>query len=179
MRPYQPAGMWEEFSFNKIKYVQDHGDALYRRSLYTFWRRTVPPPTMFDTPSRQICTVRQGRTNTPLQSLVLLNEMTYVECSREMAERLLTDPKLSSDTHRLAYGFRLCTAREPTEGEMRVLLASFERLQKQFATDKDAAMKLVSIGEKPRNEKLDAATVAALSQVCDMMLNLDETLTKE
>ncbi len=179
VKPYQPAGIWEEFSFNKIKYEQDHGDALYRRSLYTFWRRTVPPPTMFDTSSRQICTVRQGRTNTPLQSLVLLNEMTYVECSRIMAERVLTDPALTSDAARLAYAFRLCTAREPSDGEKRVLLSSLERLRKQYESDKDAAMKLLSVGEKPRNEKLDVAVLAAYAQVCDLILNLDETLTKE
>ena len=177
--PYQPPGLWEEFSFNKLNYVQDHGDKLYRRSLYTFWRRTVPPTTMFDTPSRQICTVRQARTNTPLQSLVLMNEMTYVECSRMLAERLLTDQGLKTDGERLSYGFRLCTGHAPTPGELTVLTASLERLHSQFRSDPAATNKLLSIGEKKRNETLDLTTLAAYAQVCDLMLNLDETLTKE
>ncbi len=179
VKPYQPAGMWEEFSFNKLKYEQDHGENLYRRSLYTFWRRTVPPPTMFDTPSRQVCTVRQARTNTPLQSLVLMNETTYIECSRMMAERLLTDDAAKSDSDRVATAFRLCTARPPTEGETRVLQAALDRLRKQYAADAESAEKLLNIGEHPRNESLNAGEVAAYSQLCDMMMNLDEALTKE
>jgi hypothetical protein len=179
VKPYQPAGMWEEFSFNKLKYVQDHGESLYRRSLYTFWRRTVPPPTMFDTPSRQLCTVRQARTNTPLQSLVLLNEMTFVESSRVLAERLMTDPKLMDDGSRLTHAFRLCTARQPSEHELSVLESSLQRLRQEYGSDKDAAIKLLSVGETPRNEKLNPADVAAYAQVCDLILNLDETLTRE
>jgi hypothetical protein len=179
VKPYQPPGLWEEFSFNKLKYEQDHGDSLYRRSLYTFWRRTVPPTMMFDTPSRQLCTVRQTRTNTPLQSLILMNEPTFVESARIMAERLLTDEKLKTDGQRLAYGFRLCTARQPSESELKLLQSSLDRLHAQFQSDPDAAKKLLAIGEKKRNESLDLPTLAAYSQVCDLLLNLDETLTKE
>ena len=123
--------------------------------------------------------VRQARTNTPLQSLVLMNETTYVECSRVMAERPLCDPKFSTDAQRVAYAFRLCTSRRPSDGEMNVLLESLARLRKEFDADKDDAAKLLGIGEKPKHDKLNPATVAAYSQVCDLILNLDETLTKE
>ncbi|HWE04813.1 MAG TPA: PSD1 and planctomycete cytochrome C domain-containing protein [Tepidisphaeraceae bacterium] len=179
VKPYQPAGLWEEFSFNKLRYEQDHGEKLYRRSLYTFWRRTVPPPTMFDTPSRQLCTVRQARTNTPLQSLVLLNEMTFVESSRVLAERLMTDPKLTDDGSRLTRAFRLCTSRKPGEHELSVLESSLQRLRQEYRSDPSAAMKLLSVGESPRNEKLNPVELAAYAQACDLILNLDETLTRE
>src|SRR5678816_4905 len=91
VKPYQPPGVWEEMSLDQIKYTQDHGEALYRRSLYTFWRRTVAPTEFFDVPQRQVCSVRQVRTNTPLHALALLNDATYIEASRVLAENLLTD----------------------------------------------------------------------------------------
>ena len=118
MKPYQPPGLWEELSFNNKttidEYVQDHGDELYRRSMYTFWKRTVPPPALaiFDAAGRETCTVRLGRTNTPLQALNLLNDVVYVEAARKLGERMMREGG-ATPAERIAYGFRLATARTP------------------------------------------------------------------
>src|SRR5262249_6694179 len=130
VRPYQPPGIWEEMSFGFIKYQQDKGPSLYRRSLYTFWRRTVGPTMLFDTSPRQVCTVRQSRTNTPLQALILMNDITFVEAARVLAERLMTQGGQALDD-RLTLLFRLATGRQPGEEERRILAASFARLHKQ------------------------------------------------
>ena len=177
VRPYQPPGLWEDFSFNQIKYVQDKGDKLYRRSLYTFWRRSIGPPNMFDTPSRQVCTVRQARTNTPLHALILLNDVTFVEASRVWAERLTKEEKTPG--LRLALALRQATARPPTATEQKVLLAGYQRVLKQYQADPKAAEKLVSAGELPRDKTLDLAEHAALATMLNMILNLDEVMTKE
>jgi hypothetical protein len=177
VRPYQPAGLWEDFSFNQIRYVQDHGDKLYRRSLYTFWRRSIGPPNMFDTPSRQVCTVRQARTNTPLHALILMNDVTFVEASRVWAERLMKEEK--SPGPRLAFAWRQATARSPSAAEQKVLLAGYQRVLKQYQADPKAAEKLVSTGESPRDKALDVAEHAALAAMLNMILNLDEVMTKE
>src|SRR5439155_927647 len=120
VRPYQPAGLWEDFSFNQIKYTQDKGDNLYRRSLYTFWRRSIGPPDMFDAPARQVCTVRQARTNTPLHALTLLNDTIYVEAARVLAQRVMNEAGTTPED-RLRYVFRLATARNPSDAEQQVL----------------------------------------------------------
>ncbi|MBI2806453.1 MAG: PSD1 domain-containing protein [Planctomycetes bacterium] len=177
VRPYQPPGLWEDFSFNQIKYVQDKGDKLYRRSLYTFWRRSIGPPNMFDTPNRQVCTVRQARTNTPLHALILMNDVTFVEASRVWAERLMKDHKTPET--RLAFAWRQATARPPTATEQKVLLAGYQRVLKQYQADPKAAEKLVSMGESPRDKTLDVAEHAALAAMANMILNLDEVITKE
>ncbi len=177
VKPYQPPGLWEDFSFNQIRYVQDHGAALYRRSLYTFWRRSIGPPNMFDTPARQVCTVRQARTNTPLHALVLMNDVTFVEAARVWAERLMKQP--GTPEQRLAVAFRAATARAPSPAEQKVLLAGFERLRRQYAGDKAAAQKLVSAGEYPRDTALDGAEHAAYTAMLNTILNLDEVVTKE
>ncbi len=177
VRPYQPPGLWEDFSFNQIKYVQDKGDKLYRRSLYTFWRRSIGPPNMFDTSSRQVCTVKQSRTNTPLHALILLNDVTFVEASRVWAERLMKAEK--SPGPRLALAWSQATARPPSPTEQKVLLAGYQRVLKQYQSDKAAAEKLVSAGEWPRDKSLDVAEHAALAAMLNMILNLDEVMTKE
>jgi hypothetical protein len=177
VKPYQPPGLWEDFSFNQIRYVQDKGENLYRRSLYTFWRRSIGPPNMFDTPSRQVCTVRQARTNTPLHALILMNDMTFVEASRVWAERLMKTEKTPG--LRLALAWRQATARSPTATEQKVLLAGYERVLKQYQTDKAAAEKLVSMGEYARDKTLDIAEHAAMTAMANMILNLDEVITKE
>src|SRR4029077_12175585 len=120
VRPYQPAGLWEDFSFNQIRYVQDHRDKLYRRSLYTFWRRSIGPPDMFDTPARQVCTVRQARTNTPLHALTLMNDTIFVEAARVLAQRVMKEGGATPEA-RLRYMFRLATARMPATAEQQVL----------------------------------------------------------
>jgi hypothetical protein len=178
VNPYQPPNIWEEFSFNHIRYAQGHGDDLYRRSLYTFWRRTVAPPELFDTPARQVCVVRPTRTNTPLHALTTLNDVTYAEAHRVLAERVMKEGGHTS-AERIGCAFRLCVAREPTPKERDVLVAAFDRLRKQYGTDKSAAEKVVSQGEKPRDPKLDVTELVAYAGVASVILNLDEALTRE
>jgi hypothetical protein len=178
VRPYQPPGLWEDFSFNQIKYVQDHGDNLYRRSLYTFWRRSIGPPDMFDTPARQVCTVRQARTNTPLHALTLMNDMIFVEAARVLAQRVMKEGGATPEA-RLAYMFRLTTARLPAAAEQQVLGQGFERALKQFQGDREAARKLVSTGESKRDERLDVAELAAYAAMANTIMNLDEVIARE
>lgn len=177
VKPYQPPGLWEDFSFNQIHYAQDHGDSLYRRSLYTFWRRSIGPPNMFDTGARQICTVRPSRTNTPLHALILMNDVTFVEAARVWAARLMQQP--GTPEERLSRAFRMATARQPSAAERAVLHAGFARLRKQYAADRAAAQKLVSAGEFPPAAGLDLAEHAATTAMLGTILNLDEVLTKE
>jgi hypothetical protein len=177
VRPYQPPGIWEEFSFNQIKYVQDKGENLYRRGLYVFWRRSVGPTNMFDTAARQVCTVRQSRTNTPLHALVLLNDPTYVEAARAWAERLMKQGNTPDD--RLAMAFRMATARNPSAAEHRVLVHGFERALQQFREDKEAAAKLIRTGESVPDSRLDVVELAAYTTIASVILNLDEVITKE
>ncbi|MFT4842633.1 MAG: hypothetical protein ACJA0V_001899 [Planctomycetota bacterium] len=185
VRPYQPDGLWREMSHfgstpaTEQVYVQDSGDKLYRRSLYTIWKRTVPPPTMlaFDAPSRELCTPRRGRTNTPLQALVLLNETGFVEAARQMAQRILKEGGGYLAT-RINFGFELTTCRKPTTEERDVLMATFTREYMRFTLDREAADKLLAIGESPRDETLDAAEHAAWTMVASVLLNLSETVTK-
>ncbi len=177
VKPYQPPGLWEDFSFNQIKYVQDKGEKLYRRSLYTFWRRSIGPPNMFDTSSRQVCTVRQSRTNTPLHALILMNDVTFVEAARVWAERVMSVEK--TPEARLTLAFRQATARQPSDAEQKVLNAGFQRVLKQYQADNTTAMKLVSAGEYPRAKALDVAEHAAYTAMLSMILNIDEVITKE
>ncbi len=177
VKPYQPEGIWEEATFGKKTYQQDHGDALYRRSLYIFWRRIVGPTMFFDNAARQTCTVKTFRTNTPLHALTTLNDITYVEAARALAERvMLAAPK--SDA-RLEHAFRLVLARKPTAAERKILLSRLDALQQQFTADKDAAQKLLTVGESKRNEKLAPAEHAAWTGLCSLVLNLDEAVSKE
>jgi hypothetical protein len=184
VKPYQPAGLWEEISFKggftAQFYEQDHGDALYRRSMYTFWKRTCPPPALqtFDAPSREFCVVNRGATNTPLQALVLMNDPTYVEASRKFAERLMTEGG-STPRDRLRYAYRLALCRLPRAAERDVLLDIYDKQLARFQKDPDAAKKLLSVGESKRSEKLDAAELAAWTTVAGVITNLDETITKE
>jgi hypothetical protein len=178
VKPYQPPGVWEEMSLDQIKYTQDHGDALYRRSLYTFWRRTVAPTEFFDVPQRQVCSVRQVRTNTPLHALTLLNDTAYIEASRVLAEKLLGDAS-KTDDQRLERLYRLATSRDILPSEREVLSASLVRLRQQYAKDKESATKLISVGEKPRNPQLDPTELAAWTTVVSTVMNLDETITQE
>lgn len=178
VRPYQPSGVWEEVSFGKKAYRQDKGPALYRRSVYTFWRRIIAPTMFFNTASRQVCTVNQPRTNIPLHALATLNDITYVEAARAMAERVLTSTG-NSDAARIELAFRLALSRKPTAKEKQVLLAGVTRLKGEFAANPDAARKLLAVGESRRNEKLDAIEHAAYAGLCATILNLDEALTKE
>jgi hypothetical protein len=178
VRPYQPAGIWEEATFGKIAYKQDKGPALYRRSLYVFWRRIVGPTMFFDSAARQTCTVKAVRTNTPLHALTTLNDTTYVEAARALAQRVMKHGG-ATPGERLEVAFRLATARRPAADERAILLDAFARLKAVYAADKQAAVKLLRVGESPRDESLDAAEHAAYTAVCTLILNLDETLTRQ
>lgn len=178
VRPYQPPGLWAE-SANGT-YQPDSGGMLYRRSIYTYWKRSVPPPNMltFDAPNRETCTVRRQRTNTPLMALVLMNDPTYVEAARALAERMMTAGGYLP-RQRAVFGFRLATGRRPQPGELDVLLQVYEDQRLVFSEDPVAARKLLSVGEsKPRSE-LEAMDLAAWTTVMSMILNLDETISKE
>ncbi len=177
VKPYQPAGVWEEATFGQKKYAQGHGDDLYRRSVYTFWRRIVGPTLFFDAAARQTCTVKQVRTNTPLHALTTLNDVTYVEAARALAQRVLKAE--ATDAKRVDLAFRLVLARRPTAEEAKVLLAGLKRLRGQYAADPAAAEKLLAVGESKADEDLDPAEHAALTGVCLTILNTDEALTKE
>lgn len=184
VNPYQPPGLWEDVSygdrFTAQSFEQDHGEALYRRSMYTFWKRTAPPPSLsaFDAPDREKCTIRRARTNTPLQALALLNDPTYVEASRALAERLLREAP-SDPGQRLERAYELALSREPNGRERDLLLTLLNRELETFQADPEAAKALLSVGESPWPKKLDAAELAAWTTVSSTILNLDETITKE
>jgi hypothetical protein len=178
VKPYQPAGLWKELSGGD-DYKPDHGDSLHRRSLYTFWKRTSPPPMMmnFDAAGRETCTVRELRTNTPLQSLNLMNDVTYLEAARKMAERMMREGG-AAPPERIAYGFELATGRRPEARESEILLENFHYSRDLFQSDPSAAKKYLAQGEAPRDEKLDSRELAAYSAVASLILNLDAALTK-
>lgn len=181
VKPYQPPGLWAEVGLGgNPRFTQDHGDKLYRRSIYTYWKRSAPPPSMqiFDAPTREKCIVQRARTNTPLQALVTLNDTQFIEAARQMAERLIRDGGETAQ-ERLRYGFRLATARYPTPQETAVLERILNEAAKKYANDPEAAKKLISIGEAKRDESLPADELAAWTIVANSILNLDETLTRE
>jgi hypothetical protein len=177
VKPYQPEGIWEEATFGKKTYKQDHGSALYRRSLYVFWRRIVGPTTFFDAGARQVCTVKVARTNTPLHALVTLNDTAFVEAARVFAQGISV--AADDDAGRLEYAFRILTARRPTAKETTILLGRLEKLRGQFGADRAAALQLASVGEAARPEALDPIEHAAWTAMCSLLMNLDEVLSKE
>ncbi len=179
-KPYEPPGLWEAVSYNNAqKYVQDRGDGNYRRSLYTHWKRQSPPPNMllFDAPSREFCVVRRPRTNTPLQALDLLNDPQYVEASRAFAQRILLEGGRSIES-RIAYGFRLATARLPNRDEVKLLRQTLDRQWEEYRGDPAAAEQLLGVGAFPPTPGLDKAELAAWTTIATLLLNLDETVTK-
>jgi hypothetical protein len=182
VKPYQPAGLWEDLAggAGEGPYVQDRGPNLYRRSLYVYRKRTVPHPALatFDAPSREVCQVRRARTNTPLQALELLNDVTYVEAARRLGQLMLTE---GGDTgeERLAYAFRRSTARPPTAAELRVLTRGLQRYRETFRADVEAAKRFVRQGDSPVDERLDLIELAACTAAAGIILNLDETITRE
>jgi hypothetical protein len=179
VKPYQPTGVWEDIAygdtFSAQSYEQDHGAKLYRRSLYTFWKRTAPPPglAMFDAPDREKCTGRRALTNTPLQALVLLNDPTYVEAARVLAARAMATPRPLDSL------FKLVVSRSPTQREMGILQAQFERLHALYRNRPDGADRLLSTGESPLPANIDRPRLAAWTTVASVVLNLDEAITKE
>ncbi len=174
--PYQPTGVWSDFSLGKIKYKRGEGDELYRRSVYIFWRRSVGPTVLFDNPARQMCTVRPSLTNTPLHALTTLNDVTYVEAARALAQRVMTAAN-DSET-RIQLAFRLATSRHATERELQKLLTAYDEFLREFQEDRKAAKALLAVGEYPLDKQFDEAELAAYACVMNAILNLDEVLTK-
>ncbi|WP_254507064.1 PSD1 and planctomycete cytochrome C domain-containing protein [Anatilimnocola floriformis] len=183
--PYQPAGLWEELmsrsdndKWTAQKYKQSHGVDLYRRTMYTFWKRTCPPASLatFDAPDREVCTVKRSRTNTPLQALVTLNDPTYVEASRQFAERILRSGKTVDE--RIDYLFRTVMTRPPTAAEIAVIKNLYTRQLVHFQQNPAAAAKLLKVGEVSLDESLNADELAAWTMTASAVLNTDEALTK-
>jgi hypothetical protein len=181
--PYQPPGLWEAISFGREfsaqTYVQSHGADLYRRGLYVYWKRSLPYPPLatFDAPNREVCTDCRARTNTPLQALVLLNDPAFVEAARVLAQRLMAEGG-SSPIERIAFAFKLCTARAPRERELATLLRIYETQRAHFQQHPEAAARLVRVGEAPRPAGIDECELAAWTAIGNVLLNLDETITK-
>ena len=179
VKPYQPDGVWNDL-INGGKYVPDTGASLYRRSLYTYWKRTIAPPFMsnFDAANRESCVVRESRTNTPLQALNLMNDVTYIEAARMLAERALLQGG-RTDRDRVRFAFRMATSRWPDEHETRVLLNHLRAQLEDFGKDTNAAARLLGVGAKPPDRRLNSVEVAAYATVASLILNLDEVITKE
>jgi hypothetical protein len=182
VRPYQPPGIWEAVGYttsDTAKYTQDKGEALYRRSLYTLWKRTAPPPSMttFDAPSRELCRARRERTNTPLQALLTMNDVQYFEAARQLGYRMLREGG-SNDADRLKLGFRIVTSRWPTASEADVLADNLAAQRARYAADAAAAEKVISVGESPVPKDVPAPELAAYTMVANVLMNLDEVLTK-
>ena len=175
-KPYMPPKIWRAISNNTYK--RDKGDNLYRRSLYTYWRRTIPPPTMmnFNAGDREVCTMRQSRTNTPLQALTLMNNVAFVEASRLLAERMMREGG-DEIGGRVDRGFQLLLGRSATRSEIERLSADHASYRSEF--DAAGAKQLLAIGDKPCDSKLDPVDLAATTLVASTILNLDETLTRE
>jgi hypothetical protein len=182
VRVYQPPGIWEAVGYttsDTAKYTQDHGDALYRRSLYLFWKRTAPSPLMttFDAPSREQCRARRERTNTPLQALLMMNDPQYFEAARHLGYRMLREGG-ADDTERLRYGFRLATGRKPSAEECAILSESLKAQRERYQADEAAARKVISVGESPVPADVAPGELAAYAMVANLLLNLDEVVTK-
>ena len=200
VKPYMPPGIWK--SISNAKYTQDHGEKLYRRSMYTYWRRTVPPPTMmaFNAAARETCVVRSDLTTTPLQALTLLNNVAFVEAARFFAERIVdpwfTDTGLSVESNeeaqqkelitldeasigdRIRWAFRSVTSRDPSSSEIRILTEDFILYRNQFQQDPKGINSLLSVGEKKSNASVEPATLAAMTLVANTLLNLDEAMSQ-
>lgn len=178
VKPYQPTNIWNEVALNGgLRYKADAGDKLYRRSMYSYWRRSSPLPNMliFDVPSREKCTVKRPRTNTPLQALVTLNDPQFVEAARVLAARLINERK---DTEsRIRHAYKLVTSREANSREIAILTDTLEEQIQEF-TDPEKANEYLSVGEHKRDEKIDPTEHAAWSVISQLILNLDEALTR-
>ncbi|MEX0679177.1 MAG: DUF1553 domain-containing protein [Pirellulales bacterium] len=178
VKPYQPPGLWKELTGGG-DFEQEHGEGLYRRSLYTFWKRTIAPPSMitFDASAREACSVRETRTNTPLQALALLNEVTFVEAARALAARVMREA--GQPDERIALAFRLAASRPPSDNELSILGGSLVRHLRKFRRQPEDAAKLLKVGEAPADGRLDPCELAAYTAVANLILNLDEVITKE
>ena len=182
VKPPQPDGLWKAVGYsgsNTVEFYADKGDRVYRRSVYTFWKRTSPPPQMtaFDAPSRESCAPRRERTNTPLQALVLLNEPQYIEAARNLAERVWREAGATPEA-KAAHMFRLATSRHANEGEVKELVTVLNDHLKEFKGNAESARSLIGIGTSAPDASIPQAELAAWTMVANLILNLDETITK-
>ena len=183
VRPYQPDGLYDGVvvgaRYPSTVWEQSEGEDIYRRSLYTFWKRTVPHPTMtvFDAPDREFCTVQRSITNTPLQALTLMNDPTFVESARKLAERAIREAGPAPE-QRIDFAFRLAAGRSPTADEMAVLRQALTKLLVSFEDDENEARGLLSVGASPAAPEIPAEVLAAYTALTSMILNLDEVITK-
>jgi hypothetical protein len=181
VKPYQPDGVWEAVAMlesNTKRYQRDQGENLYRRSLYTFWKRSAPPASMeiFNAPSRETCTVRRERTDTPIQALVTLNDVQFVEAARALAEKAV---KASADEDaRIDFIARRLLARSLRPGELKVVKATLPDLLSHYRSSPADAAKLIAFGESKPDAKLDPAELAGWTMLANQFLNLDEVLNK-
>lgn len=182
--PYQPPGLWEEMAFGDVwsaqAYTPSSGKDLYRRSMYTFWKRTVPPASLatFDAPDREECRTHRARTNTPLQALVLMNDPTYVEASRHLAQRIITEAGDNSH-RRIEFAFRHAVGRMPRPEETEVLLSIARGQEIDYRKAPKAAREIIAVGESEYDSQLDPVELAVWTTVTGTILNLDEVVTKE
>jgi hypothetical protein len=174
VKPYQPPGLWQELGGGG-GYKADTGEGLYRRSLYTYWKRTVAPPFMvnFDSPNREQCTVFENRTNSPLQALDLMNDVAFLEASRKLAERMM------DASNPVTYGYRLLLARDPSPAQLAVLRKAFDAFETTYRRDPAAAAQFLKQGDSPIRPDLNVSDLAAYSALASLILNLDETITKQ
>jgi hypothetical protein len=186
VKPFQPEGLWEGIAginSNTTTYQMDAGDNLYRRSIYTYWKRAVPPPSMmiFDAADREICSVKRRLTNTPLQALTTLNDPTYLEASRKLAESALSTAVLDSaeNSNRIRWMVRRVIARPATVSEIDILEKALRTYRSHYQAKRDDAKQLLQVGSSQVDAGLDPVEVAAWSNLALLMLNLDEALTKE
>jgi hypothetical protein len=181
VKPYMPEAVWDETSVygDMRNYKADTGEGLWRRSLYTIWKRTAAPPTMllFDSAGREVCTVKRSRSNTPMQALSLLNEVTFVEAARKLAEQSLRQP--GDNDAKLAWTFRKVVRRDATPAELAVLRKGLDKRLATYAADATLAPKLLATGVSPAATDLDRNQLAAWTATANILLNLDETVTRE
>jgi hypothetical protein len=180
VKPYQPPGLWNEVSLSgNVRFKQDSGEGLYRRSMYTYWKRSAPAPSMtiFDAPTREKCMVERPRTNTPLQALVTLNDPQFVEAARHVAQRMMKEGG-QTPKERVEFGYRLVTSRKPRPMVARILESAFNEEFENYKKNPEAAGKILAVGDSKRDEKLIVAEHAAWTIVASMLLNLDEVITR-
>jgi hypothetical protein len=179
VKPYQPPGLWEEIAMGKPKYELGKGDDLHRRSLYTFIKRTVPPPAMitFDATDRANCTVRRQATSTPLQALALLNDAQLLEAARFVGARMLREGGAMA-AEQVRFAFRLVTSRAPNEREVATLVAALREQEEVFAGDARAAEKLLAAGDARVEAAASPSRLAAATMIASLLLNHDEAVMR-
>ena len=184
VKPYQPEGLWEAIAVGikgrgEPTYIADQGEKLYRRSLYTYWRKTIPPPSMliFDSPMKEFCEVRRVRTSTPLQALNLLNDPQLLEAARVLGSKLVEEQSLPVE-EKITLAFRKIISRLPEDHEIEILLKSYHEEHDRFSANPEEAKKFLQVGAYPQNDKLDPLECASMMHVVSMIYNLDEAISK-